>query len=109
MRARASPQCPRRTQPLRGGEDRDLDKRSASATPSPALTSLVACTGALRRALLRPRGAVGRLWSPPSLRGGLAHRPACALTHLFKRPQAKAVPVAAPSSAVVSARATGPG
>jgi hypothetical protein len=44
----------------------------------PALTSLVACSSALRRAILRHGDAGWRLRSPPSLRGGPAHRPACA-------------------------------
>jgi hypothetical protein len=44
----------------------------------PALTPLVACTSALRRAILRPGDAGGRLQSHPSLRGGLAYRPAYA-------------------------------
>ena len=45
---------------------------------APALTSLVACTGALRRAILRQGDAGWRLLSASSLRGGLAHRLACA-------------------------------
>src|SRR5262249_19547143 len=44
----------------------------------PALTSLIACPGALRRAILRPGDAGGRLPSPPSRRSGPAPRPACA-------------------------------
>ena len=45
---------------------------------APALTSLVACPSALRRAILRQGDAGWRLRSTPSLRGGLAHRLACA-------------------------------
>ena len=44
----------------------------------PALTSLVACASARRRAILRQGDAGWRLRSAPSLRGGLAHRLACA-------------------------------
>jgi hypothetical protein len=47
--------------------------RSQPLAP-PVLTSLVACTSALRRAILRQCDAGWRLRSVPSLRGGLAHR-----------------------------------
>src|SRR3954469_6037771 len=56
---------------------------SARGRPQPlaarAVRPLGACTGALRRAILRQGDAGWRVWSAPLLRGGLAHRLACAL------------------------------
>jgi hypothetical protein len=69
----------------------------------------------------RPRGRAGQAppygEAAPSARRqrtgripvSVAANRARSITHLFKRPGAKAVPVAAPSSAVVSARPTVPG
>jgi hypothetical protein len=70
---------------LRGGLNRSaVGKTAISARgrpqphAAPALTSLAACNSTLRRAILRQGDAEGRPGSAPSLRGGLAHRLACA-------------------------------
>src|SRR5262249_28741537 len=86
---------------------------AASGWPRPhaplARTSLVACTAPPRRAILRP-GDVGDGLGP-CFHLGVAGQPSqsAPLAHLLKlHLKAKAVPVAASSSAVASARPTGP-
>jgi hypothetical protein len=107
-RSSASPlrQWSLRTKPLRGGEDRDLDKRSASATAPPALTSLVAWIRAPRRALLRHGDAEGWfrfLCYFAAIRGPSQTGPR---NRRSIDNNAKAVPVGASTSADLSPRPT---
>src|SRR5258707_13274103 len=95
------------TKPLRGGKDRDLvHKSSVSATHPTVLTSDLACTHALRRAILQ-RGYAWRQARPLSSRRGrralFPERAPC--PSIQSTLKANAVPIAASSSAIAS---TGP-
>jgi hypothetical protein len=86
---------------------------SARGRPQPlaplALTSLVACTGALRRAILRMAGLGDDFGLRLHSAAGRDPAKFAPVTHRFDLHMAKAVQVASSSSAVGSARPTGPG
>src|SRR5208283_2552399 len=83
-------------------------RRPQQLAPS-TLTSLLACTNALRRAILRHGYAWRQPRSDSSLRGRPALLPERAPCPSIQSPiKAKAVPVAASSSEIASARPTGP-
>jgi len=101
---------PKRTKPLRGGKDRGIVHKPSPQQLAPStLTSLLACTNALCRAILRHGYAWRRARPAPSLPGRQAlfpeRAPCPAIQSTYIK--AKAAPIAASSSAFASARPPG--